>query len=448
MKQKWICLLAALMLCGFAGCKKEAAQPAPQPAAEAPAADAAAPAAADAAAPAADNAAPAADNAAPADSQFPPVENAIPAPPDVAAPPADAVKNESGLAYKKLKENPEGKSFTLNDFIQVNFTGWTSDGKMFDTSTTGEPARFIPESLLEGMKECLMLSKTGEQVRCWIPENLAFKGAPGAPAGMLVFDFDIMDVVTPQMPPVEIPEDAVKLENGLAYRILKTEPDAKQLKAEDIVVLDFTGWTANDGKRFESSAEMGEPAVALVKEMFEGWKQVLPNAHIGDLLEIWVPENLGPENSGLAGTQLYLINVLDVLDIPNNPAPAAAPAEMPAVPEDVAAPPADAQKTASGLAYKVLQPGTGTEHPTATSHVRVHYSGWTTDGKMFDSSVVRGTPAEFGLNQVIAGWTEGVQLMVVGEKTRFWIPENLAYQGRPGAPAGMLVFDVELLDIH
>ncbi|MCA9563930.1 MAG: FKBP-type peptidyl-prolyl cis-trans isomerase, partial [Myxococcales bacterium] len=112
------------------------------------------------------------------------------------------------------------------------------------------------------------------------------------------------------------------------------------------------------------------------------------------------------------------------------------------------APPADAETTASGLASRVLTAGTGTRHPSATSRVRVHYSGWTTDGNMFDSSVARGEPAEFGLNQVIAGWTEGVQLMVEGETRRFWIPEDLAYQGRPNRPAGMLVFDVELLGIE
>ena len=76
----------------------------------------------------------------------------------------------------------------------------------------------------------------------------------------------------------------------------------------------------------------------------------------------------------------------------------------------------------------------------------VHYTGWTTDGKMFDSSVARGEPATFPLNGVIKGWTEGVQLMVEGEKTRFWIPEPLAYGGRR-APFGMLVFDIELLKI-
>ena len=116
-------------------------------------------------------------------------------------------------------------------------------------------------------------------------------------------------------------------------------------------------------------------------------------------------------------------------------------------PPDVAAPNAKAQKTPSGLASMVLKPGTGKTHPTATSEVTVHYTGWTTDGKMFDSSRIDGMPVSFPLNGVIKGWTEGVQLMVTGETRRFWIPQDLAYGGRPGRPAGMLVFDVELLSI-
>jgi FKBP-type peptidyl-prolyl cis-trans isomerase len=117
-------------------------------------------------------------------------------------------------------------------------------------------------------------------------------------------------------------------------------------------------------------------------------------------------------------------------------------------PADVAAPPADATTTSSGLKSKVITPGTGTRHPTATSRVRVHYSGWTTDGRMFDSSVARNEPISFGLNQVIPGWTEGVQAMVEGETRRLWIPEKLAYAGAAGAPKGMLVFDVELIKIE
>jgi len=99
----------------------------------------------------------------------------------------------------------------------------------------------------------------------------------------------------------------------------------------------------------------------------------------------------------------------------------------------------------------VLQPGNSNVRPTATSTVRVHYTGWTTDGEMFDSSVTRGEPYETGLDGVIPGWTEGVQLMVVGERRRFWIPGKLAYgdtNPNPQLPTGTLVFDIELLGVR
>lgn len=116
-------------------------------------------------------------------------------------------------------------------------------------------------------------------------------------------------------------------------------------------------------------------------------------------------------------------------------------------PPDVAAPPSDAERTPSGLASRVLRPGSGTIRPREDNSVEVHYTGWTTDGKMFDSSVVRGKPIQFPLHGVIPGFSEGLQLMVEGERRRLWIPEDLAYKGRPGAPQGMLVFDVELVRI-
>ncbi len=124
------------------------------------------------------------------------------------------------------------------------------------------------------------------------------------------------------------------------------------------------------------------------------------------------------------------------------------PAPLPP-PADVAAPPADAIVTASGLATKVLKAGTGVVHPPPAATVRVHYTGWTTDGQMFDSSVVSGQPASFGVTRLIKGFSEGLQLMVIGEKRRLWIPAALAYGDNPraGAPKGMLVFDIELFDI-
>jgi FKBP-type peptidyl-prolyl cis-trans isomerase len=116
-------------------------------------------------------------------------------------------------------------------------------------------------------------------------------------------------------------------------------------------------------------------------------------------------------------------------------------------PEDVAAPPADAIVARNGLASKVLVPGTGTRHPRENERVLVDYSGWQTDGTLFDSSIRRGEPIEFALDGVIEGWTQGLQLMVEGERRRFWIPEDLAYRGIEGRPSGMLVFDVDLIEI-
>ena len=107
--------------------------------------------------------------------------------------------------------------------------------------------------------------------------------------------------------------------------------------------------------------------------------------------------------------------------------------------------------TASGLQYEVVQAGDGSRHPSATDKVTVHYTGTNLDGSVFDSSVERGQPATFPLNGVIAGWTEGVQLMTPGAKYRFYIPSDLAYGERGAgadiAPGATLIFDVELISI-
>lgn len=108
--------------------------------------------------------------------------------------------------------------------------------------------------------------------------------------------------------------------------------------------------------------------------------------------------------------------------------------------------------TASGLQYEILQHGTGKEMPKATDRVKVHYHGTNIDGSVFDSSVERGEPITFGLNQVIPGWTEGVQSMHVGDKFRFFIPANLAYGERSPSPKikpnATLIFEVELFEIN
>lgn len=242
----------------------------------------------------------------------------IPAPSDVAAPPENAEVTPSGLATLVLARGSGTEHPGPRDLVKVHYTGWTTDGKMFDSSVVrGEPVGLPLDRVIPGWSEGLQLMVEGERRRLWIPEELAYKGTPNRPQGMLVFDVELLSI------------------------------------------------------------------------------QEKPSS--------------------------------------------------PPVPEDVAAPPPDAERTSSGLATKVLEPGTGSEHPTPKSRVTVHYTGWTTDGQMFDSSILRGQPATFPLDQVIAGWTEGLQLMVVGETRRLWIPEELAYKGMPNRPQGMLVFDVKLI---
>ena len=111
----------------------------------------------------------------------------------------------------------------------------------------------------------------------------------------------------------------------------------------------------------------------------------------------------------------------------------------------------DVLETASGLQYKILKKGQGSVHPTANSTVKVHYHGSLLDGTVFDSSVERNEPISFPLNRVIKGWTEGVQLMVVGDTFKFFIPADLAYGDSAAGtikPGSLLIFEVELLEIQ
>jgi peptidylprolyl isomerase len=243
----------------------------------------------------------------------------IPAPSDLGAPPNDAVKSSTGLISKTITPGTSSEKPIATDIVTVNYTGWRSDGMMFDSSVArGQASTFPLDKVMPGWRECVMLMTIGETRRCWVPQALAYNGRAGRPTGTVVFDIELID--------------------------------------------------------FRPS-----PLIA---------------------------------------------------------------------PPDVKAPPADAKRTASGLAYKVLRPGKGTRSPSPFSQVSVHYTGWTTDGRMFDSSVPSGMPRTMRLDEVIKGWSEGVPMMTEGERTRFWIPENLAYGGQGDGPRGMLVFDIELVEIQ
>jgi FKBP-type peptidyl-prolyl cis-trans isomerase len=258
---------------------------------------------------------------------------------------------------------------------------------------------------------------------------------------VFVFAAAVLSAQSPAPPPSNVtapsdvaaaPADAVKTPSGLATKVLAPGKGKVRPAKEDVVTIHYTGWKT-DGSMFDSSVARGKPSSFPVGRVIAGFSEGLQLMVTGEKRRLWIPEPLAYK--GTREPKGMLVFDIELIDIPTH------------APDDVKAAPADAKKTPSGLAYKVLHEGTGGRHPRSNSQVTVHYTGWTTDGKMFDSSVVRGEPATFALDGVIGGWTEGLQLMYEGEKTRFWIPEKLAYQGK-SAPYGLLVFDVELVKIQ
>jgi peptidylprolyl isomerase len=245
----------------------------------------------------------------------------------------------------------------------------------------------------------------------------------------------------PFAPPADVaepPANAARTDSGLASTVLTPGQGAVRPEATDMVTLHYTGWVSSDGRMFDSSLSRGTPATFPLNRVMEGFRECVLLMTVGEKRRCWLTEELAYRDQPGRPDGMVVFDV-ELLDTRRNPT-------IP--PPDVKAPPDTAKKTESGLAYMVLRPGTGTRHPSAASRVTVHYTGWTTDGKMFDSSLARGAPATFGLTDVIPGWTEGVQLMVEGERARFWIPEAIAYKGQAGQPAGMLVFDIELIRIE
>ena len=233
--------------------------------------------------------------------------------------------------------------------------------------------------------------------------------------------------------------DAVKTDSGLVYKITAPGRGSVHPTVNDLVKVVTLFWTKESVESKPSSMSTPTQPILMGAIIAPGLREALALMTTGQRMRLWLPEKLA--FAGAAGKPKgpLMVDVM-LLDI----------IAPPATPSDVAAAPADAQKTKTGLAYKILKPGTGTVHPKSNSTVTVHYTGWTTDGKIIDSSVIKGQPLNISLDgEVIKGWSEGLRLMVVGESRRFWIPGRLAYDGSDlkDVPRGMLVFDIELIAI-
>jgi peptidylprolyl isomerase len=352
-----------------------------------------------------------------------------------------AVTAESGLRYEDTVVG-EGEGAALGDEVTVNYSGFLTDGTMFDSSIGGQPFTFTLGAgrVIPGWEEGLLGMAKGGQRILEIPGDLAY-GEQGAgmipPNATLIFEVEMVDF-RPQLAPTEVSEYETT-ENNVEYAIL-VEGSGDPIKRNDLVTFTFNAWRG-DGVMFDSSDQAGRPAqFTLGSSGLAGLDEGMVGMLVGEKRQIRIPPEMayGEEGAGEVippnDTIIFEIELLEVVPSP----------ELTLADEFIT--------TDSGLEYAILQEGEG-EGAIAGDGVSVHYSGYLEDGTLFDSSLQRGQPFIFVLGQgsVIPGWDEGLVGMKKGEKRQLRIPANLAY-GEAGSPPAIpanatLIFDVEMIEI-
>jgi FKBP-type peptidyl-prolyl cis-trans isomerase len=241
-------------------------------------------------------------------------------------------------------------------------------------------------------------------------------------------------------PPADVaqpPADAVhthgvKPSLTLASKVLSPGTGASRPGPRDTVTVTYTAWTA-DGTTIDASSIRGAPSRWTIDRLMEGLQLGIQLMVTGEKRRLWIPQEMA--DNWATGTRVFDVELMDIEPMPDAPTTA-----------ELIGPPADAPRTWSGVAYKVLRPGSGTERPKPMSTVTIHYTGWA-GRSVFDDSVVRGEPLTVAVDTVMPGLSEALQRMVVGEKSRYWIPAELAFTP-PGPPRSALVVNVELLAIQ
>ncbi len=345
-------------------------------------------------------------------------------------------KTASGLEWGVLKKGSDGPAPTATDVVEVHYTGWLTDGTKFDSSRDrGQPAKFPLNGVIKGWTEGLQLMQPGARYKFVIPGDLGY-GADGSPPAIppnatLVFDVELLKVThMPKLRPAN-PDQQKTAPDGVKYEVVQVGTGT-QCGPQDGVSLRYAIWKPN-GDLFDCSERHDDHRLSGTAATlpFQFLKDLVLDCKVGQILRVEVPQGLFPNAGSDSIWELELTAVADV-------------------PKFRACDPAKTVTTQSGLQYEVIEQGKG-ESPKATDSVLALYTGWLTDGTMFDSAHARGAPAEFPLNRVIKGWTEGLQLMKPGAKFLFTIPGDLAYGARgrqPTIPANAtLVFLVELVEV-
>jgi peptidylprolyl isomerase len=247
----------------------------------------------------------------------------------------------------------------------------------------------------------------------------------------------------PAPPDVAAPPAGVEVSaSGVASRQLRAGRGGASPKPNDCVRLSYTSWK-RDGSLHASTARDEPPATQCLRRAMPGVAEAVERMTVGEERRVWVPGRLtyrskDADDPAPTDDLTFDLTLLEVL-------------RAPGVPDDLQAPPPSAFKTASGLTLRVLAKGAGARHPQPNERMTVRFSGWTRDGALFESTELGGgRPASLSRADVVRGVGEGLSLMQIGEKARVWVPAALAFGDQPkrGAPAGDLVYDLELLAVE
>jgi peptidylprolyl isomerase len=360
-------------------------------------------------------------------------------------------KTASGLVYK-ITEQGNGIQASKGDKITVHYTGTLTNGTKFDSSKDrNQPFSFklgIGQVFI-GWDVGIALLRVGDKAVFTIPSELGYGDREMGnipPNSTLVFEVELLNVEEAPKPYNVTGKDTLTTASGLKYIVVsKGQQSAERAVSGSNVSVHYTGYLP-DGKVFDSSIERADPLKFKLGagRVIKGWDEGIALMQVGDKIRLIIPPNLAYGEQGAGG--VIPPNTTLTFDV-----------ELVAIAESVK--PYDISgkptlTTNSGLKYVVVAKSDNPIKAEPTKKVTVHYTGFLSDGKIFDSSVERGEPIQFelGTGKVIPGWEEGIALMHVGDKLRLIIPPSLAYgaQGAGGVipPNATLNFDVELIKVE
>jgi peptidylprolyl isomerase len=361
------------------------------------------------------------------------------------------VKLSDGIEYT-ITAKGNGKLLPVHgSTLKIMYVGKLTNDTVFDASYkhNNEPLPFHlgKHEVIDGWDSVLRFAHAGDKISMTIPPKYGYGARPNGniPANStLKFDVEVIDITPPLQPWNAKGKDTIRTASGLKIVFFKTNQDSLMPENGDKVTVHYSGFLL-DGKMFDSSVDRGTPLEFQIGRgmVIPGWDEGMMMMHKGDKAKLIIPAKLafGDKGTGNGIIPPNAILQLDVELVNITPAPR---------PWDAKG--KDTITLPSGLKMIMFETHPEAEMPKVGQNVSVAYSGFLTNGTMFDSSIPKGTPYTFplGKRRVIACWDEAIALLHKGEKAKLIVPPSLGYGARANGaipPNSILIFDVQLVDI-